>query len=98
MGNYCGGYGPAVGLILKCHAAGWSPGKIANEIGQAVENGWLSRHGRYPGYPSKSVVSYIIFRETVSLDRQAYRRYVKRHRNHGHPIAMSGARGVWINK
>ena len=105
MGKYVGSSVGAVGLIMKCRAAGWSPGKTAREIKHAVSKGWLppcdptmSSQG-----PSAAVVRHIIKRETESeadhartLTRLVYRRYVKRRPVVSRPIDMGGTRDVWI--
>lgn len=106
MGKYCGTYAPAVGLILKCHAAGWGPGKIADQIGHAIERGWLPSCDptKAPIGPSGAVVRNIIKRETESQKVHAhylallvYRRYVRRHPVISRPLDMGGLRDVWIN-
>ncbi len=105
MGNYSGSFAPAVGLILKCHAAGWGPGKIAQEIGHAVEKKWLPPLGNdvFRQSPTKATVKYIIDRETESQEAHSrllalavYHRYVKRRPVVSRPIDMGGPRDVWI--
>ncbi len=105
IGAYRGSYKDAVGLILKCHAAGWGAGKISREIDHAVEKKWLPRLGNsiLRGGPPVSTIRRIIEQETETQEARdrflalaTYHRYVKRCPVVSRPIDMGGPRDVWI--